>query len=311
MANRGPVFQAIDRELRRYNICIEKHVAEESLEGELDTRLNVPNPRITLGQRRPGTVVEGTTTLVGITFRPKNFQDLWMAFRHATRNGSPAFHYHPLTVRSMGRQIYLDLIHADPVQISYAATSAGMPGKKEQRGFGFREIKDLTPQLDDRPLMMSDVRPNPRFAARFSTPIVRRIDIRSLHVALTPEACNIHIDEVGFVARGPSDLLVLTPDFLNHMINELVFKTNLRGVLGEWITDHFSVLVPSSDTHYAPTVGIGFELPKQNLSVSASFSFGCRCLPAHRVTTDERIVPIPEGWSVGVGLSLKHDLWLK
>ena len=151
----------------------------------------------------------------------------------------------------------------------------------------------------------------PRYAARFSTPIERRIDIRSLHVALTPEACNIHIDEVGFVARGPNNVLVLTPDFLNHMINELVFKSTLRGVLGEWITDHFSVLVPSSDNHYAPTVGIGFDLPKQNLSVTASFSFGCRCLPAHRVTTDERVVPIPEGWSVGVGLTWKSDLLLK
>jgi hypothetical protein len=297
--------------LQKYNICIEQHIAEESLEGEIDARINVPNPRITIGQRRPGKVVEGSTTLVGITFRPRNFQELMLAFRSARRNGSEAFHYHPLTVRSLARQIYMDLINVDPLQISYAATEAGMPGKSAQRGFGFREITDLAPMLDDRPLSMSDVRPNPRFAARFSTPAVRKIDIRSLHVALTPEACNIHIDEVGFVLRGPNNQLILSPDFLQHMVNELIFKTNLRGVLGEWVTDHFSILVPSSDNHYAPTVGIGLELPKQNLSISASFSFGCRCLPAHRVTTDERIVPIPEGWSVGVGLTLKHDLWLK
>ena len=167
MTKRGPVFQNIDRELRQYNICIENHVADESLEGELETRLNVPNPRFTIGQRRPGTIVEGTTTLVGITFRPKNFQkpDDGVPPCHSQRNAgfslSPADHrQHGKTdlQGSHSRRSGADLV---------CRHFSWMPGKKEMRAFGFREIKDLTPQLDDRPLMMSDVRPNPTLRRTF------------------------------------------------------------------------------------------------------------------------------------------------
>lgn len=310
MAARGKVFQVICSRLRELRINIESHIAEESLDGTIDARLNLPVQRIPVGMRRPGKVVEGSSTLVGITFRPKNFQQLMSAFRNASRNGTPAFHYHPLSGRSMLEQIYQNLLHADPLQISYAATQTGMPGQAEQKAWGFREIKDLVPPLDDRPLDMSSARPDRRFAARFAPPAERKIEISSLHAAITPEACNIHIDDVGFVVREPNGMVGMTPDFLQHALNELVLKTYLRGVLGEWVTDHFSFIGPSSDNGYAPTVGIGLDLPKHNLQIGVTFTFGCNCLGAkQRITLDEAIVPIPGGWSVGAGITLKHD-WL-
>lgn len=310
MASRGRVFSEIDRRLREHSINIEGHVAEESLEGTIDSRLNLPVRHVPIGVRRPGKIVEGSSTLVGITFRPRNFRHLMTAFRSARRDGASAFHYHPLSGRTMVEQIYNHLIHADPLQISYAATKTGMPGQKELMAWGFREIKDLAPPLDDRPLSMSSVRPDRRFAARFGPPPERKIQISSLHTAITPEACNIHIDDVGFVVRDPQGTVGMSLDFLQHALNELVFKTYLRGALGEWVTDHFSVIVPSSDNAYSPAVGVALDLPRHDLQIGVTFTFGCNCLGSRqRVTLDESIVPIPGGWSLGAGLTLRHD-WL-
>jgi hypothetical protein len=307
---RGRVFHAIDCALRKYRIHIESHIAEDSTEGTIDAGLNLPAQHIPVGRKRPGEVVEGTTTLVGITFRPKNFQLLMAAFRDAVHDGLPVFHYHPLSGRNMGEQIYNNIIHADPLQISYAATKTGMPGHKELRAWGFREIKDLAPPLDDRPLLTPTVGADRRFGGRFAPPAERKIEIKALHAAITPEACNIHIDDAGFVVREPQGMVGMSPDFLQHVLNELVFKTYLRGALGEWVTDHFSVIVPNSDNGYMPTVGIGLDLPEHNLQIGVTFTFGCNCLGARqRITLDESIVPIPSGWSVGAGLTLRHD-WL-
>jgi hypothetical protein len=311
MPARGKVFKAIDARLQRYSIHIEAHVAEVSSEGTIDARLALPVRSVHVGARHRGTVVEGSSTLVGITFRPKNFQQLMGLFRGARRKGLPAFHYHPLSGRSMVEQVGKALVTGDPLQISYAVTKTGMPGQKEQRAWGFREITDLVPPLDTRPLSMSSVRPDRRFAARFSPPPpARRIEISSLHVALTPEACNIHIDEAGFVLRDPQGMVGMSPDFLQHVFNELVFKTYLRGVLGEWVTDHVSVVGPTSDNQYSPSVGVALDLPEHNLRVGVTFTFGCNCLGnKQRVTVDESIAPIPGGWSIGAGLTLRHD-WL-
>lgn len=278
------------------------------MDGTIDARLNLPVRSIPIGRRRPGKVVEGSSTLVGITFRPKNFQMLRSAFQNARREGLPAFHYHPLSGRPMVEQIFHNLITADPLQISYAATKVGMPGQKEQMAWGFREITDLIPKLDDRPLLAPGVRSDPRFAARFPTLVERKIEISALHAAITPEACNIHIDDVGFVARGPQGIVGMTPDFPQHLLNELVLKTYLRGVLGEWVTDHFSINIPNSDNAYAPAVGVTLDLPKQNLQIGVTFSFGCNCLGARqRISLEETLIPIPGGWSVSGGLTLRHD----
>ncbi len=133
MASRGHIFRAIDRRLQEYNINIETHVAEESSKGTNS------------GARGPGKVVEGSSTLVGITFRPKNSRHLIDCFRKADRDGAPAFHFHPLSGQHLVKQIFHNLTNADPIQISYIFTKAGMPGKQQQSASGFREIKDLTP----------------------------------------------------------------------------------------------------------------------------------------------------------------------
>jgi len=127
-------------------------------------------------------------------------------------------------------------------------------------------------------------------------------------VALTPAACNIHIDNVGFVLRGPRSVVGLDPDFVQHLVNELLWKSLLRDWLIEkygssaaavWAVEHLSLMLPSSDTRYAPTAGIKLDLGTAQLT--AAFPMGCKCLQSERLTLEERVVPIPDGHSIGFG----------
>jgi len=305
MAYKGEVYKAICSRLRQYHINVDDHVADEA---EIEAKAPLfPNTTIKLGRSVRSQIAEDTTVLGGITFRVKNFQNLWAAFRNAMRDGREAFHYHELSNRGLGEQIYKHLINFDPLHISYAATEAGMPGEKQRKAWGFREVTDLSSMLDDRKLSMSDVRPDRRFAAKFAPPVERRVDITSLHVALTPEACNIHIDNVGFVLRGPNGVAFMSPDFLQHLVNELIFQTKLRPYLGDWVTEHFSLLLPSSDNEYS-RAGLGFQYKLGSLTIGASLTFGCRCFPSHKLTLEERMIPIPEGWSVGGSITGSHDI---
>ena len=49
----------------------------------------------------------------------------------------------------------------------------------------------------------------------------------SLHAAVEPKNCNMHIDERGFVLSVPDGAMV-TPTFYGHLVNELLLKTEFR-----------------------------------------------------------------------------------
>lgn len=303
---RGKVFREIDERLRKYHIVVDDHLAEDASEMEF-TAPGFPNTKVHVGARQ-GTIVEDRTVLGGITFRPKDFQKLWTAFRNATRGGAPAFHYHALSAKPMYQQVYRYILDANPLEISYAATETKMPGQKASKAWGFREITDIVPKLDDRPLSMDAIRPDRRIGARLGLAPVRVVDITSLHAALTPDACNVHIDHVGFTVRGKDGVPIMTADFLQHLADELILKTYLRGVLGDWFTEHFSIIMPSSDNAYSPVTGLGFSLTKGPVTIGAAATIGCRCLPNYRMDFGERQVNLNKGWSIGASLSIRHDL---
>ena len=266
--------------------------------------------------------IEGKTVLIGITFPPKNFQELLELFRSAVnKRGENAFHYHPLKPAPSGGKIQtiLDkteqIVFLDWIGLSYDQTKVGLTKAAEQRAWGFREIAD---SLQHRARSARARRASNtysgenRHSLRFGqTPAAyaRKVDITSLHVALTPAACNIHIDNVGFVLRGPRSVVGLDVDFVQHIVNELVWKSILRewilGKYGEtskalWAVDHLSLMLPSTDTRLAPTAGVKLDLGSAQLT--AAFTLDCKCLNSERLSIDERIVPIPDGWSIGVGL---------
>jgi hypothetical protein len=275
------------------------------------------------GSTRSGKVIEGKTVLQGITFVPKDFQLLLDLFRSAkNKEGDAAFHYHPLKGGPGGGMAWTALKDAamlaglDLLELSYDQTKIGMPGAVQERAWGFREIADADNTVVG-PLEQGTANypGKDRFELKFGhrpASYARRVDITSLHVALTPSACNIHIDDVGFVLRGPRSVVGLTPDFVQHLVNELLWKSILRDALVDkygnsskavWAVDHLSLMLPSSDTRYAPTVGAKLDLG--GMQLTAAFSFDCKCLNSERLTLEERIVPISEGSSVGLGFEVK------
>ena len=326
----GPVFTEIEKRLQeRYRISIREHLGEmlvpdvtakfDPSMGGVYKGLGGPHEMTLPGKRAK--FIEGKTVLIGITFPPKNFQELLEVFRSAlNKRGENAFHYHPLKPSPGGGKIatILDkteqLVFLDWIGLSYDQTKVGLTKATEQRAWGFREIADsynteLGPLEHARKNTYSGEN---RHSLRFGqapAAYARKVDITSLHVALTPAACNIHIDNVGFVLRGPRSVVGLDADFLQHIVNELVWKSILRewivGKYGEsakalWAIDHLSLMLPSTDTRLAPMAGVKLDLGKAQLT--AAFTLDCKCLQSEQLSIDEKIVPIPDGWSLGVGL---------
>ena len=128
------------------------------------------------------------------------------------------------------------IVFLDWIGLSYDQTKVGLTKAAEQRAWGFREIADSY-NTEVGPLEHAGKNTysgENRHSLRFGqTPAAyaRKVDITSLHVALTPAACNIHIDNVGFVLRGPRSVVGLDVDFVQHIVNELVWKSILR----DWI----------------------------------------------------------------------------
>jgi hypothetical protein len=326
----GSVFTAIENRLRdRYRISIRNHIGDTVIPeatGKFDPSmggvfpsLGGPGVRTLPGSVKRGKVLEGKTTLQGITFPPSNFQQMLEMFRGAANSrGEPAFHYHPLKPAPGGGKIAMllnkveQVAYGDLLGLSYDQTTVGLTKATEQRAWGFREIAD-TYNFEVGPVQAATTSYSGenRHILKFGqspAAYARKVDITSLHVALTPAACNIHIDDVGFVLRGPRSVVGLDPDFVQHLVNELLWKSLLRDwLIGKyggsaaavWAVEHLSLMLPSSDTRYAPTAGIKLDLGTAQLT--AAFTMGCKCLQSERVTLEERVVPIPDGHSIGFG----------
>lgn len=247
----------------------------------------------------PGSLTVESSVLGGISFKPTDFQRLWTAFRHATNDRSEeAFDYYSMKPSKLNH--FLKSAAAlNLLDISYLAT----------QGFGFRE-KWNGPKLDDRPLSLSDMpgyqpRFDKRFGGRFGAGGTgeKQMDLTSVHAALWPELCNIHIDNVGFVLRGIDGTAGMGPDAPQHLVDELLWKTYLAPHISPWVGDHITLNLPSSRTGYVPMVGVTLDLPEQGISVSATVTLKCNCLPGGQAEVDH----IPDGFSVGVGFTKTMD----
>jgi len=186
------------------------------------------------------------STLDGISFiakRAKNQllpQDILSDFRRASKSGGlPAFR------------------EGKEEDAKHWAFDASMGATV---GIGFREI--WRPVLTDHGLRVEMAtkgpgldRPmlNEPFSDNFGARI-NRIDISSLHCAVHGDHCSIHIDETGFVMDGISGLsddVMLTPDFLRHLLVELIAKDKLR--IPKWV----DLVIPDSQHS---RLGVQFNL---------------------------------------------------
>jgi len=208
------------------------------------SRLMAFSPPINLAHHIKSDLSVGRSTLEGISFVAVNTDPLMHALRSAKD--------------SSGNDAFAEGSADDPrnwaLQLSY----------KQTHGIGFREI--WYPRLSERPLNLADAMPNRfgsrrenRFSANFNDSLD---DHSSLHCAIAPDTCNIHIDEMGFVITGLDGDIVIDPDFAEHLVNELLFKSKLDHKLPDWLIDRLSIELPNSTNDYS-RVGLSFDLAQQ------------------------------------------------
>ena len=147
-------------------------------------------------------------------------------------------------------------------------------------GKGFREI--WWPKLSERPLSLDDLpgRRRPRWnaasGARFGEGPSNSVDQSSLHFAVAPDRCNIHVDEMGFVIGGAAGEVSVDPDFAQHLVNELLWKSLASKVFPDSLVDRLSIMLPSSSNEYS-RAGITADLMRQkNYKVTLTSSCSVR-----------------------------------
>jgi hypothetical protein len=133
-------------------------------------------------------------------------------------------------------------------------------------GKGFREI--WWPKISERSLSLDDLpdrrRPkwNASFSARFGENPPNSLDVSSLHFAVAPDQVNIHIDQIGFVVGGTVGEVIVDPDFAQHTVNELLWKSLATKVFPDTLVDRVSIMLPSSANEYS-RAGISADLMRQ------------------------------------------------
>ncbi|MGY3590387.1 hypothetical protein ACVIGB_010031 [Bradyrhizobium sp. USDA 4341] len=208
-------------------------------------------------------VAAATSTLDGVTFLPKDWEDLVKVLRIAkTSDGFDAF----AEGKSPEKPAHWAL------DLSMAATI----------GKGFREI--WRPKLSDRPLSTRDLPGRHGFrlgrgrgqwsddySAQFGKDPQPQ-DITSLHFAVAPDRVNVHIDETGFVFEGADGALTVGPNFGHHAVNELFWKSNPN--LPRWAIDHIDLILPNSANDFS-RFGISVDLyQRKDLRVTVTGSCG-------------------------------------
>ncbi len=226
-------------------------------------RLATLNPPIVIANYIGSNLVAGRNTLHGISFVTNDQNKLLHALRIAKDD--------------RGNQAFAEGSKADPQHWNNQGDPNNWALRKsfsETHGIGFREI--WRPRLSTRPLSLDDVRPN-RVHSKLVSPITANFndsleDRTSLHCAVAPDICNIHIDQMGFVMIGPDGKQVVDPDFLQHLVNELWFKTKLDNKLPDYLIDRFSLELPNSTNAYS-RVGISYDpIQAKNYRVRATGS---------------------------------------
>jgi len=204
------VFEKISDRLKTFNpqILLGEHIVHDW------------NRVVELSKQRFLPVIAHRNTLDGIDFIVEDRQKLLSAVRSAKAGSKPGFAEG--TRNSWSKHWALAL--------SFLATD----------GIGFREI--FRPVVVERPLENDK---NLAFDSRLGNDIT--VDVSSLHLAvsefpsLNQTRCNIHIDNLTVTLSGMGDNVGISPTVIGHFVNELLFKTKLKGKLPDWVLDAFDI----------------------------------------------------------------------
>jgi len=116
----------------------------------------------------------------------------------------------------------------------------------------------------------------------------RETGVPSLHIAVAPDLCSVHIDTFGFVAIGPDGNKYYNPDAIQHILDELVFQDKFVA----WVTKHSrSIGLLLSHVHFrGPSSRNRYRLAaggRVNVAQGAGWSIG---IEASQALSGERKV---------------------
>jgi hypothetical protein len=115
----------------------------------------------------------------------------------------------------------------------------------------------------------------------------REIADSSLHCQIGRSICNIHIDYIGFIWRGPNGESLAGPDALRHIVDELTWGKVVEWVSGRnefagKIVERLHPVLPSVATKFIPAVGLQYDLVRgetldltKQWSLVLDFRYGC------------------------------------
>jgi hypothetical protein len=198
-------------------------------------------------------VTAARNTLDGIDFIVEDREKLLFAVRQAMQDGKPAF------VEGSSH----DWKKHWALTVSFLATE----------GIGFREI--FRPKIIDRPIQDNK---SVRFDSRLGTDV--NVDVSAMHIAISyfpklmQTRCNIHIDNLTVTLAGMGDDVRISPTVITHFVNELLFKTKLKGKLPDWIIDAFDISLLNPNEGFL-SAGIGATIiNKPNFKWTIKYSAG-------------------------------------
>lgn len=245
----GDTYKKISSRLASLGIHIEDHIVDVNNVKEATNTLkcikSYPNNSkkikeattvlkcLKFDRKNPIKLKEAATTLDGITFHPKDSKKLEEALRQAKHN----------TGKRVFATRWIDKIEHKPIALSFAET----------KGTGFREIWRFPPLPETQLRVNTPTSWSNNFSSNFGASMTLP-DSSSLHCDVSEHKCNIHIDEAGFVIEEASGRVIVTADFFQHTVNELLFKTYLKGAFPEWANgffDRVSLIYPSSGNNYS------------------------------------------------------------
>lgn len=274
--NRG-VFEKISRRLTYFTppILLDRHIVSDDKAIERTVDQGGGQHLV----RRFYPVVAARNTLDGIDFIVADRQKLIATLRSTTADGKQAFW------EGTGS----DWSKHWALALSFGATD----------GLGFREI--FRPFINDRPLLGPGSVP---FDNRLGQDI--NVDISALHLAvanfpkINQVRCNIHIDNLTVTLAGIGDAVGLSPSFISHLVNELLFKTKLKGKLPNWILDAFDISLLDPTQGFL-NAGIGATIiNRKNFKWTIKASVGLNNSAQQQWSGDFRF----EG-SIGTGIAIR------
>jgi hypothetical protein len=223
---------------------------------QIAKRLRECNPPIELDDHVAKIMSIADNTLDGVNFKARDYKALIDALMDAKDGaGNPVFAHATLK---------------DPdhwaLKASFLATD----------GTGFREVFRMrlnTQRFGDEGTVDGYTNKRMRrFSGQFQ-PSTNVPDLSSLHCAVSIAGCNIHIDETGFVVADDKGNPILDADFLQHLVNELLFKTYAKKILPAGFVDRVSLNLPSTANDFN-FVGASFDFYRGK-KIRVTLTAGC------------------------------------